>query len=285
MTTEDWLRTHPFLAPVARVLERVDVALAGIAATPAPPMPQPCWDDYAADFSDGVPLLRSAASGIDLEPAAAQVLRLVATLAADRTEDQLTAGARSLHEQLGADPNAARSLGDWLIGDSDRTFKAPGLLRHLGWTTLSRWLRPATAAFARWRDEERWMRRYCPTCGSLPAMAWLVGADPGHKRFLVCGCCATRWRYRRTACPFCEHESHKLGVITVQSEPGFRIDWCESCRGYLKAWHGQGDDTLGLADWTTLHLDVAAHGRGLERMAVSLYDLAGVLPEPGPPAG
>ena len=33
-------------------------------------------------------------------------------------------------------------------------------------------------------------------------LAWLVGADPGHKRFMVCGCCATRWRYRRTACPF-----------------------------------------------------------------------------------
>jgi FdhE protein len=279
MTREAWLRTHPFLAPVARVLDRVDAALNGIESS-APSLPS--WDDCFADYCEGIPLLRSAGA-FDLEPAGKIVCTLASRLAAGKIDDPLTAGARTLDAELG-DPRAAQRVADWLLGDSDQTFSSPGLLRHLAWTVTARWLHPVVDAFARWRDEERWMRRYCPTCGALPAMAWLVGVDPGHKRFLACGCCGTRWRYRRTACPFCEHESHRLGVVTVQSEPGFRIDWCESCRGYLKAWQGQGDAGFFLADWTTLHLDVAAHDRGFVRMAASLYDLDGLLPVPSPPA-
>src|SRR5262249_30432905 len=64
-----------------------------------------------------------------------------------------------------------------------------------------------------------WLRRYCPTCGSLPAVARLVGIDPVRVRFLSCGCCATRWRYRRTGCPFCENEDeHRLGSVAVGGE-------------------------------------------------------------------
>ena len=52
----------------------------------------------------------------------------------------------------------------------------PGLLHYL-------WMggpRPVTwhlssGAFDAWRDEERWLRNYCPTCGEPPAMAQLVG--------------------------------------------------------------------------------------------------------------
>ena len=57
-------------------------------------------------------------------------------------------------------------------------------LPFLGWTAMARALRPVVDAFERWRDEERWLRSYCPTCGSHPAMAQLVGVDPGRKRLL-----------------------------------------------------------------------------------------------------
>jgi FdhE protein len=104
-------------------------------------------------------------------------------------------------------------------------------------------------------------------------MVQLVGTDPGRRRFMVCGRCASQWRYGRTGCPFCETESHRLVSISVEGEGGLRIDYCEACRGYLKTYGGEGDEQVLLADWTSLHLDVVARDRGLKRMAASLYDL------------
>jgi FdhE protein len=52
-----------------------------------------------------------------------------------------------------------------------------------------------------------------------------------------------------------------------------RIDYCSFCRGYLKTYVGQGAEELFLADWTSLHLDIIASDRGLERRAASLYEM------------
>jgi FdhE protein len=142
---------------------------------------------------------------------------------------------------------------------------------------MERFLRPVVRGFDGWRNEERWLRRYCPTCGSLPAMAQLAGVDPGRKRLLSCACCRTRWQFTRTGCPFCETDSQRLATVTIDSEPGLRIDHCESCSGYLKTYNGEGSETLWLSDWSSLHLDLIAHDRGLKRLAASLYEFA-----PGP---
>ncbi|HEY1334913.1 MAG TPA: formate dehydrogenase accessory protein FdhE, partial [Myxococcaceae bacterium] len=149
---------------------------------------------------------------------------------------------------------------------------SPGLLRFLGWTMLRRALRPVVEAFTGWRDDERWLRRYCPICGAGPAMAQIAGTE-ARQRLLCCGRCNARWRWRRTQCPFCENDSHRLAGIKIDAEPALRIDHCTECRGYLKTYVGQGQESLLLADWTSLHLDLLAHERGLERKATSLYDL------------
>jgi FdhE protein len=149
----------------------------------------------------------------------------------------------------------------------------PDVLRYAGWLARSAALAPLVEAFAGWRDDDRWLRPYCPTCGSPPAMAQLVGTDPGRRRLLVCGCCATRWRYSRTGCPFCDTQSHRLASFGVDGEGGLRIDYCETCRGYLKTYNGQGSEDVLLADWTSLHIDLAARERGLKRLAASLYEL------------
>ena len=129
-------------------------------------------------------------------------------------------------------------------------------------------------AFEKWRDEERWLRNDCPTCGSMPAMAQLAGSDPGRLRLLSCGCCGTRWRFRRTGCPFCENDDdHRLAVLSVEGEAGLRIDYCERCDGYLKTYGGTGNETFLMADWTSLHLDILARDRGLKRLAASLYEM------------
>lgn len=231
--------------------------MTGAAPTPARAS-APDWDDYRDDYHAGIPLLRSPSVEIDLESANGTIAALA---------DRLPA-AEGLRAEVRGSQVAA-----WLLGDAALEPSSPGLLRFLGWTALARHLRPILDAYAVWRDEDRWMRRYCPSCGSLPAMAHLLATETGRQRFLSCGCCATRWRYPRTECPFCEADPQRVPVVAIEGEAGLRIDHCETCRAYLKTYDGQGQEALLLADWTSLHLDVIALERGLVRAAGSLYEL------------
>jgi FdhE protein len=257
LTRDGWLARHPYLGTVDAVEDGVSRAVEGLGIPAAGPPP---FDAYREDFHRGIPLLKST-SGADVTPVESLVLTLVERLAASGLPGTLPAECRVLQRAL-RDEEAADSLAHG------------GVLRYLGCAVLARYLSPVVADFAAWRDEERWLRNYCPTCGSPPAMAQLVGRDPGRLRLLSCGCCRTRWRYRRTGCPFCDvQDEHRLAAVAVEGEDGLRIDYCEKCRGYLKTYDGQGSEDLLLADWTSLHLDVIARDRGLKRMAASLYEM------------
>jgi FdhE protein len=234
MIQDSWLEAHPYLQPLAELAGQVEAAVAGIEILDAR---IPDWEAYRQDFLADVPLLTSAAASVDLEPGERM--------------------AAALLDQLG-------------LAHSPEPL--PGMLRYVSWTAMALYLRPIVTAFEDWRDGDKWMRRHCPTCGSLPAMAQLVGADPGRRRLLSCGCCRTRWQFKRTGCPFCEGDSQRLSSIAIDGDPRLRIDYCESCKGYLKTYNGQGDEALWLADWSSLHLDQIAHDRGLKRLAASLYE-------------
>jgi FdhE protein len=271
MTQDVWLARHPYLEPVADFEAWVDAAVAEVSI---PKASIPRWDGYVGDFHDGVPLLHSSGTAIDLGPAERIVASLVERLASKPLPGKLAEESRALETELHGDSDSARQNVAWLLeGDlSSRTHA--GLLHYLGWTALARYLGPVVSAFASWRDEELWLRNYCPTCGAPPAMAQLVGTDPGRLRLLSCGRCATRWRYRRTGCPFCQsQDDHRLAVLSIEGEGGLRIDYCEACLGYLKTYNGEGNEGLLLADWTSLHLDILARDRGLKRLAASLYEL------------
>ncbi len=237
MTLNEWLLAHPFLEGVARYRARIETA---VKTEAVPSLCFPDWDDYRQDFAAGVPLLASAAVGMDLGPVDVMVPHVV---------------------------DALRR--------SDVAPETAGLHHYVRWMVLASALRPIVRAFEEWRDDDRWLRPQCPTCGSVPAMAQLVGTDPGRRRLLSCGHCRTRWRYGRTTCPFCETQSHRLTGLALEGQGGLRIDYCESCRAYLKTYDGQGDEDVMLADWTSLHLDALAHDRGLLRRAASLYELEG----------
>ena len=197
---------------------------------------------------------------------------LLERLAAGAPSGLPVAEIRALDAELRAEPRRSRRIADFLLGDETLTPPFPGLLRYLGWVAMARYLRPVVSSFGGWRAEERWLRRYCPTCGSLPTMAQLAGIDPGRLRLLSCGCCGTRWQFKRTGCPFCESDSQRLASVTIEGEPSLRIDHCETCCGYVKTYVGQGDETLLLADWSSFHLDLIAQDRGLKRLAASLYE-------------
>jgi FdhE protein len=271
VTQDFWLRTHPYLESVSSLHTQVDKAVSELSIVPPP---VPIWDNYIGDFLGGVPLLRSPAASIDFAPVEVMTRALVKRLATSSLPDSLAGEARILDAELHCEADPPQRVAAWLLDENTFATECPGLLRYLGWTAMSRYLQPVTDSFRNWRDEERWLRSYCPMCGSSPAMAQLVGADQGRQRLLACGCCRTRWRYKRTGCPFCDNEDdRRLPVMTVEGEEGLRIDYCESCKGYLKTYDGEGSETLLLADWTSIQLDVIACDRGLKRIATSLYEL------------
>ena len=275
VNTDGWLAAHLYLEPIAHFCAQVDRAAAGLETGTAA---TPDWDDYASDFREGVPLLQSSNAAPDLEPAGRWIVSLVERLAAQPLAGGLATEASTLAADLRGQADVSRRVVSWLLGDDSIEPASPGLLRHLGWTVMARYLSPVVEAFARWRNEEGWLRHYCPTCGSAPAMGQLVGSDPGRRRLLACGRCGTRWQYKRTGCPFCESDCDRLAALAVEGEAGLRIDYCESCRGYLKTYAGQGDEGLLLSDWTSLHLDLIACDRGLKRLAASLYEFAPASP-------
>jgi FdhE protein len=271
MTQDFWLVKHPYLQGVADVQALIDAALAELLI---PGACVPSWDDYISDFHEGIPLLVSPNVAIDFRDLERALTSLVETLALKPLPGNLAQDNRALEAQLkGARDSPRRALA-WLLDKDSFTPTNPGLLRYLGWAVMARYLRPVVDAFSGWRDEECWLRSYCPTCGALAAMAQLVGTDPGRLRFLSCGCCRSRWRYRRTGCPFCQRaDDHRLAVVAVEGESGLRIDYCEACSGYVNTYEAQGSESVLLADWTSLHLDIIARDRGLMRYAESLYQL------------
>jgi FdhE protein len=271
MTEVTWLASHPYLRSIAEFDAQVATAAA---CMPSGSARIPDWEDYIDDYQARIPLLRSSHVAIDFEPAEAILVSLVGSLAAKPLPEKLVAECRALDNQLRCDMNAPRHAIAWLLDDEVFKPAHPGLTRYLGWTALARYLRPLVDAFSSWRDEERWFCGYCPTCGSSPAMAQLVAFEPGRLRLLSCGCCGTRWRYRRIGCPFCERAGdHRLSAVAIDGEKHLRLEFCESCRAYLKTYVGEGSERLWLADWTSLHLDVIARDRGLKRLANSLYEL------------
>ena len=273
MTSEAWLRAHAYLRPLADLEAHVEAALGRVESGK---LVVHAWEAYATDFGAGVPLLSSAEAAVELEPLGVAAVALVAALAKAALPERLALGIRKLDAELRAEPRAPVRVAEWLLGDEGFAPSSPGLLRFLGWKAGARQLAPLVEAFAGWRDEERWLRSYCPTCGSKPAMAQLLGLDPGRKRFLACGACRTRWQYNRTRCPFCEEDAQRIAVVTFGGEAGLRIDSCTSCKAYLKTLEGAQDEAFLLSDWTSLHLDVAARDRGLERRACSLYEFEAV---------
>jgi len=266
-----WLKSHPYLRPVADFHAQIVAAVAHI---PIAAVYLPNLDNYLGDYQAGVPLLWSSHGSINFEPAASLVVSLVESLSSKPLPEKLAAEAQALEAQLHSELDAPRRALDWLLGDNRFVPAHPGLLRYLGWTALARYLLPLVDAYGRWRDEDRWLRSYCPTCGFGPSMSQLVGIDPGRQRFLSCGCCGTRWRFRRIGCPFCETpDAQRLAVFAIEGERSLRIDYCESCGAYLKTYNGEGSEALLLADWTSLHVDLIASDRGLKRLACSLYEL------------
>src|SRR5688572_19324780 len=106
MTRDVWLSAHPYLQPLADVDAAVQAAAA---RTAVPVAPIPDWDEYASDFSAGVPLLHSSKAAIDLAWPEDAILSLIEKLDSSSLPFSPT---------------------------------DPGLMHYLGWVLLARYLSP-----------------------------------------------------------------------------------------------------------------------------------------------
>jgi FdhE protein len=272
-TRTRWLTANPYLAPLARLEELVAGAAREV---PAPQLELAPLDAYAESYFAGVPLLSAPTHGPMLRGAGADALGGFLDRAVDlELPPSIAEGMAALRGTL-TTVQARTDAVAWLVegGPSAPVAEQVGLLRYAGWVAFRQVLGRVLEAFATWRDDSRWGRRCCPTCGAVPVMAQLVSAGAGRARRLVCGCCSTRWGYRRLGCPFCGNEdAERLGLLELEGPAPIRLDVCEACKGYVKTYTAQGEEALYLLDWPTLFLDTLAAQRGYARRGASLYQL------------
>jgi FdhE protein len=134
--------------------------------------------------------------------------------------------------------------------------------------------------------EISWTERYCPVCGSSPAISELRsrggvnplpsggvdgGAAEGAERILHCSFCGNEWRTARLGCVFCGNsDSKSLNYLYTEEEKGYRIDVCEKCKKYIKTLDSRAishEIVLPVEDFSTMHLDILAEEEGYKREA------------------
>ncbi len=291
---EQWTEAHPHLAELARLHRCLEEALTD--AVGANPCVRP---DVAEGQAQGpaptaeLPLLlHQHLDTAFLTQAGRALLRLLAALPAEGLPAPFLHECVRLREGLGQSADEAARLIEDAVGANPcvRPDAAEGqaqgpaptvspLLAFLIWKLLAKLLAPWREYLEQRLPDMAWEEPICPLCGAGPSMAQLVRTSTGRKRLLVCGCCTTRWEYKRIGCPHCGNEEQsQLSIIELEDEP-FRIDCCQQCKGYIKTCTGK-DDTVGavhepplLADWSSLHLDALAMQQGWQRRAESLYRL------------
>ena len=157
---------------------------------------------------------------------------------------------------------------------AERMNDAPKTLSFLAFAALSPSLEAAADAL---KDKLPEMKvpavGTCPLCGSLPLISALEEKE-GY-RHATCSFCRHHYRIKRIACPVCgEEDQKKLTFFTVDEEPGFRVDVCETCKTYIKTIDFRQLDRIAvpvLDDLDSLALDYVAAGQGYKRATLSAW--------------
>ena len=122
---------------------------------------------------------------------------------------------------------------------------------------------------------EGWTEFRCPTCGGVPGLVEIRAARSGDegiaaatRRLMHCPFCGSRWAIAALRCPACD--STRAGdakYYYTDQEPELRIDFCKSCKHYVKVVNADritGRLHVGLELLTTTHLDTIAQDKNLE---------------------
>ncbi len=152
-----------------------------------------------------------------------------------------------------------------LKGDTDASalvggaHSLPEEVRSLIGTMLLRPIRQAVRmAFEQDHTSQyqEWRLGYCPVCGLWAPMG-RIEAEHG-RRLLWCIGCDGQWRFPRMCCPSCyESNQTKLGYLSVEEWPAWRLYTCETCHRSLKIRDERHADRADAPDMDTDYLDSA----------------------------
>lgn len=199
-----------------------------------------------------------------------------------KTEGALAEGAKSVEKALESGDLTADDLFRRFL-DDDQTFfgtwaermpEAPKTVAFLAFASLSPSLEAAAEQLAaKLPDAKVPAVGTCPICGGLPLISSLKEKEGF--RHATCSFCRHEHRIKRIACPVCgEDEQEKLTFFTVDEEPGFRVDVCDSCKTYVKTIDFRELDRIAvpvLDDLDSLALDYVAAGQGYRRATLSAW--------------
>ncbi|PIU31240.1 MAG: hypothetical protein COT06_09210 [Syntrophobacteraceae bacterium CG07_land_8_20_14_0_80_61_8] len=157
------------------------------------------------------------------------------------------------------------------------------LLLHNTLSIMIQALRPSLQDYTR---ELQWYKGYCPICGSMPNISYLVRADDlgseflkggGGQKYLHCSLCGHDWRFIRNKCPACDTADKDMQLyFQSQEEHSERVDVCSKCGAYLpcidlrESTHGLPMDMAAIS---MVYLDVWATEKGYHPMTRTPWNL------------
>jgi FdhE protein len=225
----------------------------------------------------GAPLLPRERFGHDTEQAAELYTLFLDIL--EGMEGPMAQAARTLREQGG--PLMGEAFAAYMEGNetlfadfAQRVPLAPRTLSFLAQSSLTPSVMAVAMSMAEALPADRtWNQATCPVCGSLALHSQLVGKEG--VRMHTCSFCRAAYRTVRLQCPFCqERDAAKLPFFTADEEPGYRVDVCLSCKGYIKTSDFREFDRISLPvldDLESMALDILAVKRGFFRPTPSAW--------------
>lgn len=167
-----------------------------------------------------------------------------AVMAAACDQDHLRMG--EIAERMGIEPATMNALGQLVVTPLLQACRR----------------RFATAVPADWEGGS------CPICAAWPVLAESRGLE--RTQVPRCARCGAGWRAVPLRCVYCGTGDHRDVGSLLPAEGGEarRVETCDACHGYLKViatlrpWPGE---EVGLADLSTVELDLAALERGFSR--------------------
>ncbi len=228
----------------------------------------------------GMALVAKEEFPYDAKQAEALLTKLIALL--QKNGGPLGEAAKGVAKELESGALTAADLFQRYLDDdttffatwAERSPDAPKTIAFLAFAALSPSVETAAGILAEKLPEMKVPAvGTCPICGSLPLISSLNEKEGF--RHATCSFCRHDYRIKRIACPVCgEEEQEKLTYFTVEEEPGFRVDVCDSCKTYIKTIDFRELDRIAipvLDDLDSLALDYVAAGQGYKRATLSAW--------------
>jgi FdhE protein len=258
---------EPHLLDLYRELRNVTVPAEKLQTGPVAPEIMENWES-------GIPMLYGHPPQIEVESffeVLAEISGILKQYHPDRSEDVdriLAALPAEAEARSKAVAGVLRRDGEWLsdfVSEQDLPEEMVGFMVSL---TLRPFLRHFSAQLRESLGLESWRKRFCPVCGGHANFSRLSRENGA--RTLYCSLCETEWPFARIACAFCnEKDQKKFRFFTVDETERYRVNVCESCKGYIKTIdEGKTpiDEKIELfwEDVKTVHLDLLAMREGYE---------------------